>query len=112
MRMIGGLCVKKVLLKIPYKFLFMVLLFVIALLCLGKAVGRLESGQQGESLKQLDQAIRKATLTCYATEGVYPPTIGYLEQNYGIQIDESRYTVFYEIFGDNIMPEITVMERQ
>lgn len=103
---------KKVLLKIPYKLLLMALLFVLALFCLGKAVGRLESGQQGESLRQLDQAIRKATLTCYATEGVYPPTIDYLKENYGIQIDESRYTVFYEIFGDNIMPDITVMERQ
>lgn len=110
--MMGGLRVKKVLLKIPYKLLLMALLFVLALFCLGKAVGRLESGQQGESLRQLDQAIRKATLTCYATEGVYPPTIDYLKENYGIQIDESRYTVFYEIFGDNIMPDITVMERQ
>ncbi len=67
------------------------------------------SGQQAESLKQLDASIRKATMTCYATEGVYPPSVQYLKENYGIQIDEDRYSVFYEIEGANLMPSITVM---
>lgn len=66
----------------------------------------------GESMKQLENSIRKATMTCYATEGVYPPTLEYLKKNYGIQIDESRFTVFYEVFAKNLMPEITVMENQ
>ena len=34
----------------------------------------------------------------------------YIEEHYGIQIDHDRYGVFYEIFGDNIMPQISVME--
>ncbi len=83
-----------------------------AVFCLLKGAERMEMGQQSESLKQLDNSIRKATLTCYATEGVYPPTIQYLKDNYGIQVDEDKYTVFYEIFGDNMMPDITVMEKQ
>lgn len=57
-------------------------------------------------MKQLENSIRKATMTCYATEGVYPPTLEYLKKNYGIQIDESRFTVFYEVFAKNLMPEI------
>jgi hypothetical protein len=84
----------------------------LAVFCLYKGVQKMGSGQEAESLKQLDSSIRKATLTCYATEGVYPPTIDYLEENYGIQIDKDQYTVFYVIFGDNIMPDITVMEKQ
>ena len=60
----------------------------------------------------MESSIRKATMTCYATEGVYPPTIQYLKDNYGIQIDESRFTVFYEVFAKNMMPDITVMENQ
>ena len=67
---------------------------------------------EAESMKQLETSIRKATMTCYATEGVYPPTLEYLKKNYGIQIDESRFTVFYEVFAKNLMPEITVMENQ
>ena len=82
------------------------------LFCMVKAVNKMGAGQQSESLKQLDGSIRKAVMTCYATEGVYPPSINYLKENYGIQIDEERFTVFYEIQGDNMMPDVTVMERQ
>lgn len=91
-----------------------VLLAVMALavFCLYKGVRKIEYGQQAESVKQLDSSIRKAVLTCYATEGVYPPTVAYLQENYGIQIDEERFSVFYEVFGDNIMPEITIVEKQ
>ena len=86
---------------------------LVILIVLAAAVFLLCKGvQKMESLKQLDSSIRKATMTCYATEGVYPPSVQYLKENYGIQIDEGKFTVFYEVFGDNMMPEITVMERQ
>lgn len=90
-----------------------ILFLVLAVLvfCLVKATDKMGSGQQAESLKQLDASIRKATMTCYATEGVYPPNVQYLKDNYGIQIDEDRYAVFYEIEGTNLMPNITVMEN-
>ena len=67
--------------------------------------------QENESLKQLENTIRKTVMTCYATEGVYPPSVDYMEDHYGIQIDHDRFGVFYEIFGDNVMPQITVMVK-
>ena len=94
------------------KVLSMFVILAVALFCLYKGALKMGTNQQAESLKQLESSIRKATMTCYATEGVYPPTIEYLKDNYGIQIDETRFVVFYEIFGSNVMPEITVMERQ
>lgn len=94
------------------KVLIMFLAVLAAVFCLYKAANKMGNNQQAESLKQLESSIRKATMTCYATEGVYPPTIQYLKDNYGIQVDESRFVVFYEIFGSNVMPGITVMERQ
>ncbi len=39
-------------------------------------------------MKQLETSIRKATMTCYATEGVYPPTLEYLKKNYNIDMDK------------------------
>ncbi len=96
----------------PLKVLAMAAVLAAAVFCLNKGVQKLGNGGQAENLKQIDSSIRKATLTCYAVEGVYPPTVDYLKENYGIQIDEEKYTVYYEIFGDNIMPEITVMEKQ
>ena len=75
------------------------------LYAMNAGAARLNQGQEAESMKQLENSIRKATMTCYATEGVYPPTLEYLKKNYGIQIDESRFTVFYEVFAKNLMLE-------
>lgn len=94
------------------KVILLFAVLAVAVFCLYKATAKMNHGQQAESLKQLDRSIRKATMTCYATEGIYPPTIQYLKDNYGIQIDESRFTVFYEAFAKNMMPDITVMENQ
>ena len=89
-----------------------IVLLTAVLYAMNAGAARLNQGQEAESMKQLETSIRKATMTCYATEGVYPPTLEYLKKNYGIQIDESRFTVFYEVFAKNLMPEITVMENQ
>ncbi len=56
----------------------------------------------------LRDAIRRASVQCYAIEGRYPPSVEYLEENYGIQIDRNRYDVFYSGFASNFMPDITV----
>ena len=65
-----------------------------------------------EGTETLRSAIRRASVQCYAIEGRYPPSVQYLEDNYGIQIDKERYHVFYNGFASNIMPEITVVEAQ
>ena len=75
------------------------------------AINHLGAGQHADGRAQLEMALRRATVACYATEGIYPPTLDYLKQHYGIQIDKSRYSVFYEIFADNLMPEITVLVK-
>ena len=76
------------------------------------AVNHVGAGQHEEGRTQLETALRRAAVACYATEGIYPPTLDYLKQHYGIQIDESRYSVFYEIFADNLMPDITVLVKE
>lgn len=64
-----------------------------------------------KELYDLELSIRRAVASCYAMEGSYPQSLEYLEKHYGIQIDYKKYSVFYEIFADNIMPDITVLER-
>lgn len=61
---------------------------------------------QADSLKQ---AITRSAVHCYAMEGRYPESLDYLQEQYGIEWDETRYTVDYEIFGSNMMPSITVI---
>jgi len=75
------------------------------------ALGQLGSGQAREGKLQLETALRRAAAACYAAEGIYPPNLEYLESHYGIRVDEGRYAVIYNVFGSNLMPDITVLER-
>lgn len=62
-----------------------------------------------EGAETLRKAITRACVQCYAIEGRYPPSMEYLAQRYGVQIDESQYYVFYSGFASNLMPDITVI---
>ena len=95
--------------------IFRWLVALLASLCLIFFITSLASvdRQQGEEgRQQLETALRRAAVACYAAEGVYPPTVEYLQQHYGVQIEEERYIVFYEIFANNLMPDITVLEKE
>jgi len=87
---------------------------VIAAICISFnfALNEVENSYGAEGSIKLEEALRKGAITCYSVEGVYPPSIDYLKENYGIQVDEENYTVFYEVFASNLMPEITVIERK
>lgn len=65
-----------------------------------------------ESARVLEDSIRRASVSCYAIEGRYPDTVEYLSENYGVYINEAEFAVFYEVFASNIMPEVTVIEKQ
>ncbi len=93
------------------EMLFPVLAVAVLLFFL-TAVGNLEAGNREEGKKQLEQALQRCAVTCYATEGIYPPDVDYMKEHYGLRIDESRYLVSYEVFAENLMPEITVVERK
>ena len=76
------------------------------------AVGQLQHGQAEEGRQQLEVSLRRAAVACYAAEGAYPPTLEYLTAHYGVQVDADRYLVFYEVAGENLMPDITVLEKE
>ncbi len=75
------------------------------------AVGNLDRDRSGEGRRRLEESLRRACAACYSVEGVYPPDLQYLTSRYGIQIDEKRYAVYYDAIGMNLMPDITVLER-
>ena len=76
------------------------------------ALGNLGDGQRSEGKAQLEAALHRAAVACYACEGIYPPSLDYLKKHYGIQVDDSRYLVIYEVFAENLMPDITVLEKR
>lgn len=75
------------------------------------AVDSLNDGQGAERLSQLEQAVRRSCAACYAAEGAYPPDLEYLQDRYGLQVDEENYIVHYSAVAQNLMPDITVLAR-
>lgn len=69
-----------------------------------------QTESQQESLRIVEESITRTIVSCYAIEGMYPANLAYLQENYGLAVDESRYFVDYQIFASNIMPTVTVIE--
>ena len=81
-------------------------------LCVLTAFSNLSRGRDEQDKVQLERSVRRAAVACYAAEGIYPPDLAYLQQHYGVQVDGERFTVMYEVFGSNLMPDITVLELE
>ena len=78
----------------------------ITLLILGTAsVRRSAETSQADSLRL---AIVRSAVHCYAMNGKYPESLGYIRDHYGVSWDEKKYIVDYEITGANMMPDVAV----
>ena len=57
------------------------------------------------------EAVQRSALQCYAVEGVYPPNLQYLKDNYGLQVNTEDYYISYEAFASNLPPTVKVVNR-
>lgn len=73
--------------------------------------GRLERDLTAKGAGALRATVLDRAVQCYALEGAYPPSLFYLEENYGLQVDRSRYIVTYEAFAPNLLPDVTVLQK-
>ena len=89
-------------LLLPAAVLAVLLLFFTAL-------DELARDRETTDQSRLEDTLRRASAACYAAEGVYPPDVAYLEEHYGVKVDWDRYTVDYQVFASNLMPDITVL---
>ncbi len=88
------------------------LIMVAVLIVLSITVPRITSANIERERGLLENAIERSVVQCYALEGTYPPSIGYLEEHYGLQYDEDSFIVDYRYIGGNIRPNVTVLERK
>ena len=87
------------------------LVVLVVIGCFLGAVSRLEENRRQEGRQQLETLIRRTAVSCYASEGFYPPDIGYMQTHYGLTFDEETYLVHYQWIASNFLPDITVLER-
>ncbi len=60
------------------------------------------------NMEEQKQTIQRFAVQCYASEGSYPPSLEYLEANYGLILNREKYTYIYSVFASNVMPDIVV----
>jgi len=78
---------------------------VFCMFLLGSLSGKVDRNET-DTLKN---AIDNAIVTCYSIEGRYPENLEYIEENYGVVIDEERFFVTYSAFAPNVKPYVTVI---
>lgn len=88
------------------KVILLALVLAIVFVCL-RIIGQ---NNENEQQYNVEQAITKAAITCYAIEGSYPP-LEYLVEHYGIILDEQKYIYHYEMIGSNILPIIKIFRK-
>ncbi len=59
----------------------------------------------------LEKALSRDIIECYALEGYYPPDLNYIEEHYGLSYNKSEFFIDYQIEGENIKPTFTIIER-
>jgi len=87
-----------------------ILIVVIVFLAFIVSSDRIREQERERSRLRFEASLRQTAVSCYAEEGFYPPDLAYIEKYYGIRIPYERYAVHYEVFAENLMPEISVVE--
>ena len=64
-----------------------------------------------QEVEEVTRQINKSISLCYAIEGMYPNDLEYLENNYGLDIDDEKYIIHYKLFASNIQPEVMVYNK-
>ena len=97
--------------KAPW--LWLIALIAAAALLAGYLIVSAHSSSMIESgAVAIREAIEKSARQCYVVEGIYPPDLAYLQDNYGLQININDYYVTYDIFASNQPPSVRVTPKQ
>ncbi len=86
-----------------FLLIFIVFLFI---------VSKTSEGSIHEQRQSLSDAIDRAIIQCYVTEGRYPESFEYLKENYGIIYDDDKFRVDYVIYGSNMRPDVTIINLE
>ena len=75
----------------------------------GRGLSRQEMEEEGA--QAVKNAVRQSAIQCYAVEGVFPPSLEYLEEHYGVRVNRESFAVSYDAFASNQPPDIRVAVR-
>jgi len=89
-----------------------ILAFLLAAALLAGGLFYMSQINSRQEIELLRQTVNRTVVECYAIEGIYPPDVEYMEENYQLSYDEDQYFIFYDCFSSNIMPVFEVYEKR
>ncbi len=87
------------------------LLLALCLFALSQFARRSAAEEREESLRSIKQTVQELALQCYVIEGAYPESLAYLEENYGLTVNQEDYLIAYTPYAENLPPEVRVLPR-
>ena len=97
--------------RINKKDIAAILVFVALIIVFVVLVNNITGKGNRREMDIVKDAVKNATLTCYAVEGMYPDDLNYLIEHYNLSYNKDRYIVYYEPLASNVITSIKVVER-
>ena len=90
--------------------LLVIIAAVVCVLLIAVLAVRMDPGKNinEESAASIKDAVMRSATQCYVVEGAYPANLAYLQENYGLQINTDDFYVTYDIFAQNMPPNVRV----
>ena len=86
-------------------------LFFLVLLLFSRSISAFSEQSSAHQKNRLEEAVHKSIVTCYIQNGFYPESLDYLLSHYPVSYDEKRYIIHYQPVAANLMPDVTILER-
>lgn len=94
------------------KSILSICVFALVLLLFVQGSTSLSDSTRKRQKESLERAIMRSITYCYTVEGAYPEDLNYLKENYGLYYDEDVFFVDYRVSGSNILPDVTIIEKE
>lgn len=88
----------------------LVIFFVMVLLFCAGIDGASQKVKR-EQKTSLEDAVWRSITQYYAIEGKYPESLEDLKEEYGLQYDSEEFFIDYQVYGANLIPDVTILER-
>ena len=98
--------------KRVHKYIIRFLSFVLILSFMVLSLQALQQKTSENEKESLEKAMRRGIMECYALEGHYPSDLNDLIDHYHIIYNKDKYDIHYEIIASNILPNITIIEKE
>lgn len=93
------------------KYVVIAVCLVAVLLFGWLAFSGIGSNLEEQGLVSTRNAILNSAKQCCAIEGSYPTSLAYLEENYGLVLNYNKYLITYDVFAQNVMPNVVVLAK-